>query len=132
MKSSLRKPHSVVRSVQIIFIALVLSATAHAQQMSLQAIVTPSTVVVKDRRPVTFAVHGFIEFKSLAELFPYVESQNQRWNSSLSENERQKMAADLLRRGVESRVISMVDERPLETLMTHTRQELQQALAEVK
>jgi hypothetical protein len=38
----------------------------------------------------------------------------------------------LLRRGIESRVISMADERPLETLITHTREELQQALARVK
>jgi hypothetical protein len=33
-----------------------------------------------------------------------------------------------LRRGVESRVISMVDERPLETLITHTRAELEEAI----
>jgi hypothetical protein len=39
---------------------------------------------------------------------------------------------DLLRRGVESRVVSMVDERPLETLVTHTREELLAALAAVK
>ena len=39
---------------------------------------------------------------------------------------------ELLRRGIESRVISMADERPLETLITHTREELQQALSQVK
>ena len=36
----------------------------------LQALVTPSTVIRKDGVPVRFAVHGFIEFSSLAELFP--------------------------------------------------------------
>src|SRR5262249_37564779 len=42
------------------------------------------------------------------------------------------LARELLRRGIESRVVSMVDERPLETLVTHTRDELQKALARVK
>jgi len=45
---------------------------------------------------------------------------------------RQSLARELLRRGVESRVISMTDERPLEVLVTHTREELQQALKNVK
>src|SRR6266853_1961774 len=53
-----------------------------AESVSLQALVTPSTTIVKDGRPVTFALHGFIEFKSLAELFQYIESQTQRWNVS--------------------------------------------------
>ena len=35
------------------------------------------------------------------------------------------------RRGIESRVVSMEDERPLETLVTHTSEELRQALAHV-
>jgi hypothetical protein len=50
-----------------------------AEPISLQALVTPSTTLVKEGRPLTFAVHGFIEFSSLAELFPYIESQKQRW-----------------------------------------------------
>src|SRR5207245_10637708 len=41
-------------------------------------------------------------------------------------------ARELLRRGVESRTVSMTDERPLETLVTHTSEELRQALAQVK
>lgn len=111
-----------------------LSALAGAQQIPLQALVNPSTVVTKDGRPVRFAVHGFIEFDSLGELFPYVESQVKRWknNGGLDEAGRQRLAHALLREGVESRVISMVDERPLETLMTHTEEELRQALAQVK
>ena len=112
--------------------ALALPLPLQAQQISLQAIVTPSTVITKNGETVPFAVHGFIEFKSLAELFLYVQSQTQRWKSSLSDSERQQLARELVRQGVESRVVSMVDERPLETLITHTRDELQQALARVK
>jgi hypothetical protein len=105
--------------------------SARAEPVSLQAIVTPSTVTMKDGRPVTFALHGFIEFKSLTEMFRYIESETGRW-PSLDEAGRRTLASELLRRGVESRVVSMVDERPLETLLTHTREELQQALALVK
>src|SRR6266852_6217291 len=113
---------------------LSLSLPLCAEGVSLQALVTPSTTIVKDGRPVTFALHGFIEFKSLAELFPYIESQTRRWNvpGGLDDEQRRRLAGELLRRGIESRVISMEDERPLETLVTHTSEELRQALARVK
>jgi hypothetical protein len=116
------------------FTVLSVNPQLHAEAVSLQALVTPSTVIVKDGQPVKFALHGFIEFKSLAELFPYVESQTQRWNvrGGLDEEQRRQLAGELLRRGIESRVISMEDERPLEALITHTREELRQALADVK
>jgi hypothetical protein len=106
----------------------------HAEPISLQALVTPSTILQKDDHPAPFAVHGFIEFQSLAELFPYIDSQSQRWksNADFDTAARRSLSRDLLRRGIESRVISMTDERPLETLITHTREELQQALAQVK
>jgi len=105
-----------------------------AQQIPLTALVAPSTIIVKNGHPVTFAVHGFIEFKSLAELFPYIESQTKRWSGpgGLNPEERSKLASDLLRRGIESRVVSMEDERTLETLVTHTSEELRRALAQVK
>jgi len=117
------------------WVAYMLGATAAAgaqeQPVSLREIVTPSTIVLKDGRPVTFALHGFIEFKSLSELFPYIESQSQRWSGALSREERQRLALDLLRRGIESRVVSMIDERPLEALLTHTAHELQDAIRKV-
>jgi hypothetical protein len=106
-------------------------ANLHSQPLSLDALVTPSTIIAKDGRTVRFAVHGFIEFQSLAELFPYIESQTRRWND-LDEAGRKALAQDLLRRGVESRVVSMLDERPMETLITHTAQELQEAIGRVK
>jgi len=104
-----------------------------AEAVSLQALVTPSTTIVKDGRQVKFALHGFIEFKSLAELFRYIESQTQRWNvpGGLDDEQRRRLADELLRRGIESRVISMEDEQPLETLVTHTSEELRLALARV-
>ncbi len=113
---------------------LSLSLPLCAEGVSLQALVTPSTTIVKDGRPVTFALHGFIEFKSLAELFHYIESQTQRWNGrgGLDDQQQRRLAGELLRRGIESRVISMEDERPLETLLTHTSEELRQALARVR
>ena len=116
------------------FLVFSMGRALWAQAVSLQALVTPSTTIVKDGQPVRFALHGFIEFKSLAELFPYIESQARRWDvrNGLNEEERRQLAAELLRRGIESRVISMEDVRPLETLITHTREELRQALALVK
>jgi hypothetical protein len=118
----------------LVLIVSALTSSLPAQTIPLEVIVTPSAIILKDGHPVPFAVHGFIEFKSLAELFPYIESQKQRWKSGsgMGEAELQGMARNLLRRGIESRIVSMVDERPLETLMTHTSDELRQALTRVK
>jgi len=96
------------------------SFSLSAQQIPLQALVTPSTVITKDGHPLTFALHGFIEFQSLLEAFHYIDAQTRRW-STLTEQQRRDLAAELLRRAVESRVISMTDERPFETLITHQR-----------
>ena len=119
-------------TLQIALTAAILIPSLQAQQISLQALVTPSTTIVKDGHPVAFALHGFIEFKSLSELFPYIDSQTKRWNSGLDGAARRELERELLRRGIESRVISMTDERPLETLVTHSAEELRQALAQVR
>src|SRR5712692_5805074 len=116
--------------IRVALIGVILRAPVQAEQVSLQAIVTPSTIILKDGRPVTFTIHGFIEFKSLAELFPYIESRTRRW--TLDDAQRSSLTRDLLRRGVESRVVSMIDERPLEALVTHTSEELRQTIAAVK
>ena len=113
----------------------VMSLPLCGQPISLQALVTPSTIIsTKDGQPLKFAVHGFIEFNSLSELFPYIDSQTERWNVPggihIDEEQRRQLASDLLRRGIESRVVSMLDERPLETLTTHTSDELRQALSQ--
>ena len=134
MRQSLRKSRFAAGWVILAFVGLVPASFAQPEPVSLQALVAPSTVIMKEGRAVTFAVHGFIEFKSLAELFPYIESQTQRWKgrTDLDDAVRLGLRSDLLRRGIESRVVSMADERPLETLITHTREELRQALAQVK
>jgi hypothetical protein len=116
--------------IAVVVITLILRVPLRAQQMSLDALVTPSTTILKDGRPLTFSVHGFIEFKSLAELVPFIEAQTHRWQ--LDEMQRQDLARELLRRGIESRVVSMSDERPLEALITQTSDELRQAIARVK
>ena len=119
--------------IQLALIALSLGSPLWADQVSLQAIVTPSTTILRDSRPVTFAIHGFIEFRSLAELFPYVEAQTRRWKvDNRLDNTGKSIGQELLRRGIEGRVVSMVDERPLEALVTHTSEELRQAIAAVK
>jgi hypothetical protein len=104
------------------------------QQIPLQSIVSPSTIISKDGRHVTFALHGYIEFTSLAEAFPYIDAQSRRWqgNISLDSAARRRLASTLVREAVESRIISMGDERPLETLVTHTDGELRAALSLVK
>jgi len=105
-----------------------------ADDLSLQKLVTPSTVIFKDGHRVTFAVHAFIEFNSLNDAFPYIEFQTQRWKSSgkLDSAARQRLGRQLLHEAIESRVISMTDERPLEVLITHTAQNLKDAIAMVK
>ena len=118
--------------VLIAFVIFLVVSPVHAQGVSLQAVVTPSTVVVKNGKPVRFAIHGFIEFQALAEVFPYIESQTTRWNGKISEEEKGKLARQLLREGIESRIISMEDERPLQALVTHTSGELREAIGKVK
>src|SRR4029077_13799219 len=127
MHALLRKRGAFARwMIGIALSTMTLTFSARAEQVSLQAIVTPSTTILKDGRVVTFAVHGFIEFKSLAELFPYVEPQTRRWqaNGGLDRAEQERLARELLRGGIESRVVSMADERPLEALITHSSGEL--------
>jgi hypothetical protein len=129
---STHRPALCRLAVSMAWIVVTASMFASAQILSLQAVVTPSTIILKDEHPVTFALHGFIEFKSLAEMFPYIQSQTQRWDKRLDDEARRRLARELLRRGIESRVVSMIDERPLEALLTRTREELQQAITQVK
>ena len=103
-----------------------------AQEISLRAVVTPSTVIVKNGEAVKFAIHGFIEFKSLAEVFPYIEAQTARWKGKITEEEKRDLARRLLREGLESRIVSMLDERPLQALVTHTSEDLREAIGRVK
>jgi len=99
-----------------------------APDLTLTDLVEPSTVLVKDGQPVRFALLGLIEFGTLEELFSYIDREAGRW-AFASSAERQAYGDRLLRRGVESRLVSMAYEKPLELLLTHTREELERALA---
>ena len=132
MQAFLRIGRTVLKCAFCLLLPLSGVARA-AEPLSLQALVRPSTVITKDGQRVKFALHAFIEFESLAELFPYIETQVQRLsvNPDFDDTTRNRFRHDLLQRGIESRVVSMLDERPLETLITHTREELQRALEQV-
>jgi hypothetical protein len=113
-------------------VVLATGYTAKAEPIALRSVVTPSVVMVKDGRTVTFAIHRFIEFSSLKDALAYIESQKERWKGKLSEEDLRALGNALLRETVESRAVSMVDERPLEALVTHTSAELREAIAQVK
>jgi len=135
MKNAQGNAHVVNRFMAGLSLILMMGIgirNTEAQELSLQAVVTPSTVVLEDGKTVTFGIHGFIEFRSLGEVFPYIEVETRRWNGKISDEEKRQLAWQLLREGIESRVISMADERPLEALVTHTSEELRQAIARVK
>jgi hypothetical protein len=119
-------------ALRTILFGVVLSYPLPAQELSLQSVATPSTIIVKDGHPVEFAIHDFIEFQSLAEVFPYIESQKQRWQHASPPVDTDSLARELLRRGIESRIVSMDDERPLLALLTHTAEELRRAIARVQ
>src|SRR5260370_11613033 len=76
-----RRPPEPLWIVGMALITMTLRVSVRAEQVSLQALVTPSAKILKDGRVISFAVHGFIEFKSLAELFPYIESETRRWQA---------------------------------------------------
>jgi hypothetical protein len=125
---------SLLRRLAVLGVIPSLAVLSLAQELSLQKLVTPSAVISKDGHPVTFAIHGFIEFQSLNDAFPYIESQTQRWKVSakLDATVQQRLGRQLLHEAIESRVVSMTDERPLELLITHTAKEVKDAIAVLK
>jgi hypothetical protein len=76
---------SIGAAMVIALLACIAGIPLNAQELSLQAVVTPSTVIEKNGESVKFAIHGLIELKSLAEVFPYIEAQKQRWSGDISE-----------------------------------------------
>jgi hypothetical protein len=137
MPGSTHTPISINLRQIIVSLLFFISATCSsfgAADLSLLAVVTPSTVILKDGHPVNFAIHGYVEFGSLAEAIPYIEAQSRRWKPETLPGDlnQETIARQLLRGAIESRVVSMVDERPLELLVTHTSDELQNAIGAVK
>ena len=82
----------------------------------------------------TFAIHGFVGFQLLRRAVSLYRIANSPLGNEpdFDESARLALRRDLLRQGIESRVVSMADERPLETLMTHTRAGTRKALKQVK
>ena len=98
----MKSARQIVFVATLCFSSMALRSLSQAEPVSLQSLVTPSTIILKDGHPVTFAVHGFIQFNTLAELFPYIESQTKRWNvpGGLDHEGQTRLAAELLRRGI--------------------------------
>ena len=107
------------------------STSLAAAPLTLARLVDPTTRVEINGARVPLALHALIRFDTLADLFTYIDNQAGRWTFTTSQ-ERQGYGDDLLRRGVESRIVSMQTELPLEILLTHTRAEVSAAVAALR
>ena len=104
------------------------SATA---RVTIRDLVDPGSRIEVQGRVIQFALLGQIRFDTLDDLFAYIDGQAGRWRFD-SAAARQAFADGLMRRGVESRVVSMETELPLELVLTHTRAELERAVTSQK
>jgi hypothetical protein len=100
-------------------------------RVTLRDLVNPSSRIEVQGRLIRFALLGQIRFDTLDDLFAYIDTQAGRWTFD-SAATRQAFADGLMRRGVESRVVSMETELPLELVLTHTRAELERAVTNEK
>jgi len=106
---------------------IAVAAAGQGSPLTLDRLVSSSTVIAKDGATIRFALHGLVWFTTLDQLFSYIDAEAGRW-SFPSDDARSRFADDLLNRGVESRVVSMDDGRPLDLLVTHTSNELAGAI----
>ena len=93
-----------------------------AARLTLHDLVNSASRIEVQGRLIRFALHGHIFFDTIDDLFRYIDDEAGRW-SFPSASARQAFADSLLQRGVDSRVVSMETELPLELLLTHTRAE---------
>lgn len=100
---------------------------ARAAPLTLSRLVDPATKVEVNGRLVQFALNGFVRFDTVAALFTYIDEQAGRWTFTTA-RERQAFGDNLLQRGIESRIVSMETELPLEIVLTHTRGEVGSAI----
>lgn len=96
-------------------------------RLTLQRLVDPATRVEVQGRLVRPALHALVRFDTLRDLFDYIDREAGRWTFD-SPGARQVFAEGLMRRGVESRIVSMDTELPLEILLTHTRDDIARAV----
>lgn len=128
----LRLPFTRILGLVIALLARSASIPASTDlRLTLHRLVTPSTPYFKDGQPVPFVLHGFIEFRTGKDLFGHIDGQAGKWTFD-SEKARQEFADQLLRRGVESRLVSMVYEKPLELLLTHIAEDLKRAVTSLR
>ena len=113
-----------------IFAALLGLLPAQQPTLTLRELVDPSSIFRNQDGAVPVFLHAFIEFRNLENLFDYINTQAGRWRFE-SPSDRKSFADSLLRRGIESRIISMTLEKPREILLTHTRGELAAAVDRV-
>jgi hypothetical protein len=99
-----------------------------APRVTLRHLVDPASTIEVEGRLIRFALHGLIRFDTLDDLFAFIDTEAGRWQFD-SPAARQAFAEGLMRRGVESRVVSMDTELPLEIVLTHTRGEIERAVA---
>ena len=97
-------------------------------RLTLRHLVDPASRIEVQGRLIRFALHAQVRFDTLDELFAFIDNEAGRWRFE-SPAARQAFAESLLRRGVESRVVSMEAELPLEIVLTHTRSEVERAVA---
>jgi hypothetical protein len=119
-------------ALAIAVLTLIAALPAAAQpppgpRLTLQRLVTPSARVEIQGRAIRFALLGQIYFDTLDDLFTFIDGEAGRWRFE-TPAARQAFAEGLFRRGVESRVVSMETELPLEVLLTHTREDLAAAV----
>ena len=100
-------------------------------RLALRDLVDPGSRIEVQGKLIPFALLGQIRFDTLDDLFAYIDSQAGRWKFD-SAAARQAFAAGLMRRGVESRVVSMETELPLELVLTHTRADIERAITSTK
>jgi hypothetical protein len=100
-------------------------------RLTLRRLVDPASRVEAQGRLIRFSLHALIRFDTLEDLFAFIDNEAGRWQFD-SPAARHAFAEGLMRRGVESRIVSMETELPLEIVLTHTRGELERAVATVK
>ena len=99
--------------------------------LTLARLVDPANRVEVNGALVTLALHALIRFNTLADAFRYIDEQTGRLTFA-NPQARQAYGDDLLSRAVESRVVSMQTELPLEILLTHTREEVGSAVGALR
>ncbi|MEP7117714.1 MAG: hypothetical protein ABI880_09035 [Acidobacteriota bacterium] len=104
------------------------SAPPTPLRLTIDRLVDPATRVEARGRLVRLALHAILRFDTLEDLFAYIDHEAGRWQFA-TPAARQTFAVGLLQRGVESRVVSMDTELPLEVVLTHTRAEIDRAVA---